>query len=585
LTIGGIVLFKVNNTEEIDKLKTHVKDGCYYIRSNNSGTLSFSDGDEAIIPPEFLDLLSEIIPKYDTLIYGKDQTEKIVSIAAGDSELYLYIEESPGLIKTVVRPLKRWILSSDRPRTSYRELEGSLHYRFMKEYPDFESFNKSRMTTFRDRETFYVVHNDVESAMIKDGYTLFKGMKIDEVSALSFDIETSGLNPTDHDALVFMISNTYKCGDKVERKLFAIDDFKGNEGAMLKSWIRWVNEKNPSLLIGHNVVSFDIPYLNTRAELNGLLGLELGRDGSRITFDKKPSKIRYDGSQSYDYTKCFVHGREIIDTWMLALKYDVSRNFPNYKLKGIIQHLGWQKEDRVLWDFEKISPMDLYKNLPKEKADWDRFKQYCSGDSDDSLRLFELMIPSFFYLTSYIPKPLQTVTQSASGAWLNSMMVRAYLQDNHSIPLASEREYVHGGISFGVPGIYKNVFKVDVQSMYPSIMRAFQIYPEGKDVKKYYPKIVEHFTLKRIEEKNMFKKTGDKYYDDLQAASKVVANSSFGMLSCSGLNFNDFRAGDRITGIGRQIIRMCLLWASGKDVQEYMKDYDIEKDERYKDVF
>ena len=121
--------------------------------------------------------------------------------------------------------------------------------------------------------------------------------------------------------------------------------------------------------------------------------------------------------------------------------------------------------------------------------------------------------------------------------------------------------------------------------MYRSIIRQFKIVPRGKDPKEFFLKMVEYFTETRFTQKNKFKETGDKYYDDLQAASKIFINSSYGTLGTPGLHFNDFGMADKITGIGRQIIRKSIRHVVGKDINEYDEflpnPYNLEKDAKY----
>jgi DNA polymerase, archaea type len=571
------MLYIVINEEEIEDLLNSVKSGFFSISHKKDNLFSLSDGDDVWIPVEFQDRIKDIVLKYDPLIYGKDQTEKIVAIEAGESELYLYIEESPGVIKTEIRPFKRWILGHIRPRSEYIELDGNLQYKYLREYSTEEDYNNSKKFVYRDKENLYTIYDGAESAMVRYGYTLFKGMKVEDVSVLSFDIETSGLKADADDAIVFLISNTYKCGDIVERKLFAVDEYK-NEGEMLKSWIAWVNKKNPSVLIGHNVVSFDLPYLNTRAEFNNLPGLRLGRDGSRVTFNEKPSKIRYDGSQSYDYYKCTIIGRQIVDTWVLSMKYDIGRNFPNYKLKGIIKYLGYEKEDRSFWDFSENNPMDLYLNLKDNKEGWDKFKRYCSEDSDDALKLYELMVPNVFYWSQSCPRSLQNIVESASGSQLNAMMVRGYLQLNHSLPQASEKVPFQGATSMGIPGIYQNVIGVDFASLYPSIIRQYRIYDKEKDPQAHLLKITEFFTLERLKNKKLAKETENQYYKDLEQSQKVAINSLYGFMGSSGLLFNSPECAAEVTRKGRELFNKVLVWATGYD-DEYWKTKMVAEEE------
>lgn len=521
----------------------------------------------------------------NNLIFGKDKTKNVVSVEVKNGEVYIYTETPEG-ISLETKPFKYWIMSNLRPNGIFTQMDGDLHYRYLKEFNTEKEWKEALSKLWRAQADKYVCYDQREAFMVREGLTYFKGMKVENVSILSFDIETTGINPDSPDAKVLLISNTLRKNGIITRKLFALDEFK-NELSMLQEWCNWVRDVNPSIIVGHNIFGFDLKYLQARVKICGATqididkdrsGLRLGRDDSIMEISDKVSQFRYDGSQQYDYNKINIFGREIVDTFFLSMKYDVGRNFSSYGLKSLIKELGYEREDRIKWDFEKNKPKDFF---GKDKELTRQFKEYCICDSYDSLKLFDLMIPSYFYTNVNIPKTFQQLLLSATGAWVNSFLIRGYLGVNHSIPKPSEATTVYGGISFGVPGVYRNLFKVDVASEYPSIIRQFRIEPKGKDPLGYYLKMVDYFTEAKFSDKRKFKETGDKYYDDLQASKKIFINSSYGVLACRGVHFNDFEAGDKITGIGRQVLRSCLKWASGKDVNEFMLDYDLNKDKQY----
>src|ERR1019366_4337744 len=125
-----------------------------------------------------------------------------------------------------------------------------------------------------------------ECFLLCEGATYYKGMKANEVSILSFDIETSGL-VLDETSKVFLISNTFRSGDKIIRKLFSIDAYP-NQREMIIDWCDWVRKVNPSILCGHNILSYDLPYLKHVQQDD----LDLGRDGSSAEFSERTSKFR-----------------------------------------------------------------------------------------------------------------------------------------------------------------------------------------------------------------------------------------------------------------------------------------------------
>jgi DNA polymerase elongation subunit (family B) len=149
-------------------------------------------------------------------------------------------------------------------------------------------------------------------------------------------------------------------------------------------------------------------------------------------------------------------------------------------------------------------------------------------------------------------------------------MIRAYLQENGSIPEATEAQNYEGGISFGIPGIYKNNFKVDIQSLYPSIMREYKIYHPKKDPKAFFLESVEYFTVERLKNKKLAKETGKTYYKDMEQSQKILINSKYGALGASGLNFNYIEGAAFITKKGRDILSKAIEFTTSKSVDYWI---------------
>jgi DNA polymerase, archaea type len=487
--------------------------------------------------------------EYNKIIYGKDSTQNIVSIEVKNNQVELFTELD-GKISSKLIPNKYWLLCNKPLGSNWSKLEGNLYYKYGQTYTDKKQFQEDRFKL--KKNDLYNIWDDKEAAMVSQGFTYFKGMKVSDVSTLSFDIESTTLDHNEN-SKVLIISNTYRNKNKIERKLFCYDEYN-SEADMFNAWCEWVRDCNPSIILGHNIYSFDLPYLNFCANKAGTT-LALGRDNSDITFNNKESKYRIDGAKDYLYYKCFIYGREIIDTLFLSYKYDISRKYENYSLKNIIKQENLEIKDRQFYDAGQIR---FKYNIPEE---WIKIKQYALHDADDSLALYDLMIPAYFYLTQSVPKSFQSMITSASGSQINSFLVRSYLQDNHSIPKQSESVKFEGAISIGNPGVYKNVFKVDVASLYPSIMLEYKTFDKLKDPLGHFQLMVEHFTKERLSNKKLGKETNDKYYKDLEQSQKIVINSAYGMMGATGLNFNSPYNAALVTRKGREILQKSIDWA------------------------
>lgn len=504
------------------------------------------------------------------LIYGKDKTSNIVSIEIEDSKAVIFQENKDG-ISRIEKENYPWILC-DRDLGGMFRLGGNRHYKWGKQFNKIEDFQKFYNLNYR-RSDLYTIHNLKENCMVNKGLTYFKGMELKEVSVVSFDIETNQLK-SNNDNKIYLISNTYRKNEYIERKLFSIDEYE-NQKEMLVDWMKWINIKDPSIILGHNILGYDFPFIIKTMENNDLK-LNIGRNNSEVSVNKKTSQFRIDGTQSLEYNKINCYGREIIDTLFLSYRYDaVKKKYESYGLKNIIRQEGLEKKDRTFVDSSKI--YREWEDLEKRKL----IKQYCIEDSDDSLKLFDLMASPSFYLTQTTPKSFQEINSSATGSQINSVLVRSYLQEKLSIPKATDLtdQHVEGGISFGIPGIYKNVFKIDIKSCYPSQILRFGLYDKEKDPNGNFYKLVEYFTLQRFEYKEKVKQ-GHDFYKNLDAMAKIYINSSYGLTNTSGLNFNSIELARKITGESRAVIDMALRWASGKDYKYWINTFYDSLDEK-----
>lgn len=508
----------------------------------------------------------------ENLIYGKNKTDRIVSIECHDNSLKIFRRLEDGSLEESFIPNKYWLLAHRQINKSWIKLNGELHYKWGKQFETLKEMKTAKYFLGKSEEDVYGISDGKEQSMVNKGITYYKGMTPKDLSVLSFDIETTGLDPNHPDAKVLLISNTFRHNGKIDKRLFAYNDYHMDD-FMIEDWCKWVREMNPDCLIGHNIFSFDLPYLNTRIKAYEPKTLDLGRDNSPMKINKYPSDKRVDGSRDLSYHKCIVYGREIVDTMFVAMDYDIAKKYETFGLKKIISQEGLEKKDRIFYDASKI------RFNYKDPEEFKKIKAYCIDDSDDALALFDLMIPAKFYLAHSIPKSFQEMICSASGSQLNSFLVRSYLQNAHSIPKTSQLEYVKGGISFGIPGIYSNVIKIDLKSAYPSQVLRFKLFDPEKDPNGNFYKMVHHFTYERFELKDKYKATGDKYYSDREQASKVVINSAYGLMATPGLNFNCGWIAQKITHETRQMINKALEWSSGKDMEfykQYMKENEHE---------
>lgn len=496
---------------------------------------------------------------YNPLIYGKDSTEKIVNISHKDNNIFVYYSDK----RHDIIPVTHWFLSNVYLEKGVR-LKGNQTFSYANPRTNWSDLYDELKDLERDEIKTWKPRTAVEGYLLRSGKTYYKGMSLKDVSVLSFDIETTGVT-IDKNSHVLLISNTYRDRHgKITKKLFSFDEYD-KSGDFILDWCRWVRQMDPDIITGHNIFGFDIPYLDNFARNNGVK-LFLGRDASPLYKPRNESKFRKDGSQSYDFFNYECFGREIIDTMFLSIKYDIGRKYESYALKKIISFEGLEKKDRQHYD------ASLIRVNFTNPSEWIKIKEYAKDDADDALSLFDLMAPSYFYYTQYLPMGFQKVINSATGSQVNSIMVRSYIQDGYSIPEAEKSEDFEGAISIGNPGIYHNVYKVDVASLYPSIMLQYNVTDTRKDYLNHFISIVDMLTKERLLNKELGATSS--YHKQLSEAQKIVINSAYGFMGASGLNFNYPKGAAFVTEKGREFLNIAIQWAERNSFKIVNADTD-----------
>jgi DNA polymerase I len=168
------------------------------------------------------------------------------------------------------------------------------------------------------------------------------------------------------------------------------------------------------------------------------------------------------------FTGIEIYGRHIIDTLILVQLYDfVKREIESYSLKYVSKYFGISSADRIFIPGERISW--YWENEPETLI------KYAIQDAEETKKLSELLTPPYFYLTQMLPFSFWQVIKSGSSSKIESMLVRAYLRQRHSLPKPDVGFQTTGGYTdIFYTGIFENVVHADIESLYPSIMIKLQ---------------------------------------------------------------------------------------------------------------
>jgi DNA polymerase I len=197
-------------------------------------------------------------------------------------------------------------------------------------------------------EEIYSKADAVSQYLFQTGKTLFKNMTFQDLRRMQLDIETY------YDKEAQQLSGIHIGREKII--IIALSDSTGweevlhikaqSEREMLARLVKLIQERDPDVIEGHNIFSFDLPYIQRRCEINGVK-FAIGRDGS--TPRSYPASIRF-AERTIEYPYCEIAGRHVVDTLFLVQWFDMAkRAMPSYSLKECAKYFGFANENSRLY--------------------------------------------------------------------------------------------------------------------------------------------------------------------------------------------------------------------------------------------
>lgn len=465
----------------------------------------------------------------------------------GECPAGVVFQRLDGKIKTSYFDFFPWFLSSAKMSHRSIRLNGDNELRWLNQFTEMEAYadklkdvNYKFSLNWRDlRQQFMAQNPDIR---------LFGDMSLSDLVRMTIDIETTSLNPETGEILCIGVQ--VKQGDKVlYHKVLETNEFNP-EVDCLKELTRLIGYYDPDTIEGHNIIGFDLPFILGRSARH-LEGLRWGRDNSLLTVEKRKRNFRLGSHEMpIQIFNCF--GRHIVDTFLSVSRYDVNTGgkLDSYGLKYVAEKLGLRKDDRVIVEYKDM--VDAYTNHRDDVI------TYCLQDVQECADLGSLILDADFYLTQMLPDNFQNVLVSGTGMKINQILCTKYLEEKHSIPTCptDKVEYEGGAVECIRSGVFNNVAKADVASLYPSIMLSLPVDPP-RDTLGVFHSTLKDVTKRRLEAKKTAQSVTDTkekaYWSGYEKALKVVINGMYGYLGC-GMNFSDYTQAALVTSTGREIV-------------------------------
>jgi DNA polymerase elongation subunit (family B) len=397
-----------------------------------------------------------------------------------------------------------------------------------------------------------------EQYLVDTGRTYFRGLAFGDLVRMQLDLETTGLDP-ERDR-IFLISLRDDQGRTELLEAGAFDD--AAEGDLIARFAERVRAIDPDVIENHNLHGFDLPFIVRRAERLGV-PLVLGRTAHR-ELPLRPSARgarfaqieRSQLAERLQRARYTIPGREAIDSMDAVRRYDFSaRDLPGHGLKAVARHFGLAPDNRELIPGARIR--EVYERDPE------RVRRYAAADVHEAAAVAELLGGAAFALARMAPRRYERLSDAgAATGVIDPLLVRAYLRSGAALPAREPGDGTqHSGASLHLfaTGVARRIVKADVASLYPSLMRVFQISP-ARDRLGVLLTLVGRLLDQRLAAKAAARSapahSPERHtHEALSAAMKLVINSAYGYLGAASLTrFADVHAANDVTRHGREIL-------------------------------
>ena len=450
----------------------------------------------------------------------------------------------------------------------------------------------------------FTILSPVEQYLVQTRKRLFKGIEdYGDVYRFVFDIETTGLDP--ETCKIILI------GVKDNRGLQETIPAFGEDGEKkcIERFLQYIKDLKPTIVAGYNSAFFDWPFILKRAQILGVDINGLTQIFTSTGMKEKKGMLKL-ANEIEDYTQHVIWGFNIIDiAHSVRRAQAINSEIKSWGLKYITTYLEKEKPNRVYVEGNQISKIYLdnesyyvnpktggYKKIGDVGTDrlMERFpgkfeiwpgrkivEQYLDDDLYETMVVDDSFSQSTFLLSKLVPTTYERIaTMGTATLWKIIMLAWSY-ENNLAIPAKDEKRPFTGGLSRLLNvGFAKNIVKFDYSSLYPSIQLVYDVFPDC-DVMSVQKSMLKYFRNIRIKYKHLASELKDsdpvaaEMYDRKQLPIKIFINASFGSLSAPHVfPWGEMDSGETITCIGRQCLRMMIMFYMQKGYKPLVMDTD-----------
>jgi len=505
--------------------------------------------------------ISEIFEQLVPTLYSN-----VVAVESVDNEFAEIFTRKNDLVKSekikfepFILLTRQQLLQDFNETATILNLSGNNTFSSIAKFPSISIYEKAlfflkKQTGFSPSSTgapYKVISDLQQQIFISLRLRLFRGMNFGNLRRMQIDIET--LTTEGYD-----FPNAEREGDSIIiismsdntgwEECLVSDGKNKTEKDIINEFVKICNDRDPDVIEGHNLFRFDLPFIFARAKRHKIK-IAIGRDGSLPLI--RSSRFTA-AERTTNYKRVEIYGRHVIDTYFLAMLYDVShRSLESLGLKSIALHFKVASENRTYIDASKI--------LEYFESEREKLISYALDDVRETRAISEIFSPSYFYQAQLQPFSYQNITVRGNATRIDAMLTASYIDSMASIPIPLQMKEIGGGLTEAVStGVFDDVWHCDIRSLYPSIMVVENINPKRDYLNKFtffLSKLRDvRIKVKKMEQNALTTEERD-LCNSLQTSFKIMINSFYGYLGFSQGTFNDPEMADKVTSKGRELLK------------------------------
>ncbi len=391
------------------------------------------------------------------------------------------------------------------------------------------------------------------------------------LSILSLDIETDP-----HANVIYAIGLAYwnPWTEQKRKEVLFAGQIRSSEGifgfpderSILSRFCERVVQWDPDIITGWNVIDFDFKVIAERIKYHSL-PFQIGRSSTPAAF--------ITGERGRSNT-IIVPGRQVLDA--VRLVRAAPERFSDYSLETVSSELlGRGKELELKMDESKPKAITrMYREDPISLC------RYCMEDSQlvldilDKTGLVELTLQRCLLIGISLDRAWTSIP-AFDYLYIEALHRRGFVAPSLGVDAPQWVNSPGGAILEPQTGLYDNVWVFDFKSLYPSVIRTFNIDPlsfvlreklgEMKEEEQkslirapngaYFtqnPAILPELLERFFESRDRAKSHGDEVASHVY---KIIMNAFYGVLAARGSRFASGHIAGAITSFGHLLLHWC----------------------------